>query len=196
MGNPEKKLNQIVDYIRGELTPEENARVERLIDEDPVLRRLVSWSADIRNENAVIDWNRIGSSAHALIDVQLKQLKISAKRAGKRRGITIFDSKLLPLPEGVRPATVDTRRVRYLTKDGRLDLSFYPVSLNSLEMIGQYSGNGGVSGMAVELRRGRIRLMSTANEFGLFRFPRIPKGIYSLRIRTAGAVIAEIDLEI
>ncbi len=196
MNNPEKKLSQIVDYIRGQLTPEENTKVARMIAEDPVLQKFISLSANLRKESATVDWKRIGSSAHALIDVQLKQLKMTAKRTGKRRGITIFDSKLLPLPDGVRPAIVDTRRVRFLTGDGRLDLSFYPISLNSSEVIGQYTSIESPSGMAVELRRGRVRLMSTANEFGLFRFPRIPKGTYSLRLRATDEVIAEIDFEI
>lgn len=196
MDDPEKKLSQVVDHIRGRLAPEEDAETVRLIADDPTLQRLVTLTGALREESAAVDWKRIGPSAHALIDIQLKQLALKGARPGGGCGLTVFDSKLLPLPDGVRPALVDTRRMKFLINNGQLELSFYPITLNSSEVIGQYSGNENPSGIAVELRRGRVRLVSTANEFGLFRFPRAPKGTYALRIRTADAVIAEIDLEI
>ena len=46
----------------------------------------------------------------------------------------------MPLPEGVRPAAVSTRRLKYRIGEDILEISLHPVSPASYELIGQLSG--------------------------------------------------------
>lgn len=196
MYESEKDYEQLIKFLRGQLNEEDRDEVERRLAEDPALHRLISLISELQDESDAIDWDNIQSPAHALFDRLLKDVKSSRKNEEVRRGITTFDSKFLPLPEGVRPATVDTRRIKYQVGDSQLDISLYPVSPGSYELIGQLSDLEAGETLEIELRRGHTRLSARSNEFQLFLFPRVPSGIYQLHIKSAGKVIAEVDIEL
>ena len=50
--------------------------------------------------------------------------------------------------------------------------------------------------VTVELRQNRTRFTGQANQFGLFRLPRMPEGSYSIIIKDGRRVIARMDLDI
>lgn len=192
MDKNEKVIQELIDYIRGRLDPEKRAEVADRIGKDPILQRLVALLSDLQDDLRENDWPAMKSAAHSLLGRQLKE-----KRGGERKkGITIFDSQLLPLPAGVRPAMVDTRRIRYKVDENLLDVSIYPISLNSFEVIGQLAGSDKIDSLTVTMRLGRKKFTAEANEFGLFRFPRLPKGGYILEIRTGNDPVGEFDLDI
>jgi hypothetical protein len=187
-----KNFQELIDYIRGRLDPDKRAEVAERIDKDPALQKLVEMLGGLHDDMRNIDWPEMKPAAHSLLSRQLKE-----KRGGrKKKGITIFDSQLLPLPEGVRPALVDTRRIRYKVDEKLLELSIYPVSLNSFEVIGQLAEAEKSEQLIVIMRLGRKKISTEANEFGLFRFPRLTKGSYILEIRAGDDPVGEFELEI
>lgn len=192
MDKNEKGVQELVDYIHGRLDPEKRAEVAYRIGKDPILQRLVALLSDLQNDLRANDWPAMKSAAHSLLSRQLKEKRSSERK----KGITIFDSQLLPLPAGVRPALVDTRRIRYKVDEKLLDVSIYPISLNSFEIIGQLAGSDKIDSLTITMRLGRKKFTAEANEFGLFRFPRLPKGKYILEIRTGNDPVGEFDLDI
>ena len=112
-------------------------------------------------------------------------------------GIIEFDSSLLPLPEGVRPAAVDVRRLVYRLDDFRVDLSLYPLSSEGWELIGQLvDEEGTITELDVVVRRGRTTQRFRANRFGLFRVPHLQDGVTKLTFETGRGILGAIDLEI
>lgn len=187
-----KNIQEIIDYIRGRLGPDRRAEVAKRIAKDRALQRLVTLLGGLQKDMQEIDWPAMKSAAHSLLSRQLRE-----KRGGRRKkGVTIFDSQLLPLPEGVRPALVDTRRIRYKIDEMLLEVSVYPVSLNSFEIIGQLSEAEKLAPLTVTMRLGRRKFTTEANEFGLFRFPLMTKGDYIMDIRAGDDPVGEFELEI
>ena len=187
-----KGIQELIDYIRGRLDPDKRAEIAGRIAKDPVLQRLVALLTGLQDDLHDVEWSAMKSAAHSLLGRQLKE----RKGGGRRKGVTIFDSRLLPLPEGVRPATVDTRRIRYKVEDTVLEISVYPVSLNSFEVIGQLTGTEAYRSLVATMRLGRKKFTAPANEFGLFRFPRLPKGDYIMEIRAGDDPVGEFELDI
>jgi hypothetical protein len=187
-----KNIQELIDYIRGRLDPDKRAEVADRIGKDPVLQKLVTLLGDLRDDMRETDWPDMKSAAHALLSRQLKE-----KRGGRqKKGVTIFDSQLLPLPVGVRPALVDTRRIRYKIDETLLEVSVYPVSLNSFELIGQLTEAERRQSLTITMRFGRKKFATEANEFGLFRFPRLTKGKYIIAIRAGDDPVGELELEL
>lgn len=187
-----RNIQELIDYIRGRLDPDKRAEVAARIDKDPALQKLVTLLGGLHDDMQEIDWPAMKSAAHSLLSRQLKE-----KRSGRqKRGVTIFDSQLLPLPEGVRPALVDTRRIRYKIDEMLLEVSVYPVSLNSFEVIGQLAEAENLEQLSITMRLGRKKFTTDANEFGLFRFPRLTRGNYIIEIRAGENPVGEFELEI
>lgn len=203
MGKAEKSKNwndevirQLIDYIDGHMNKEERQEMVSKLSQDKELQQIESVVRRLRQESQDINWAGIKGSVHALLDTQLKQARPGKRRPDPKQGVTTFDSKLLPLPEGVRPATVDTRRVKYTVGELMVEVSLYPVSPNSYEIIGQLSGYAIEHDITIEIRHARSRFTGHANQFGLFRFPRIPEGSYRIIIKDGRTVIARLDLDI
>jgi len=187
-----KDYQELIDFIRGRLDPAKRAEVAERIGKDPALQKLATLLSGVREDMQEVDWPTMKSAAHSLLSRQLRE-----KRDGRqKKGVTIFDSQLLPLPEGVRPALVDTRRIRYKIDDVVLEVSVYPVSLNSFELIGQLEGAEKFGELTVTMRLGRKKIVTQANEFGLFRFPRLTKGSYIMEIQAGSDPVGEFELEI
>jgi hypothetical protein len=192
----EKRFRLLADYLRGSLGDEEREVLERQIAGDPHLQKLVRMMSELRQESASIEWDKLREPVHGMFSRLLKDFKHAARDKDARRGIRTYDSKYLPLPEGVRPATVNTRRIRYQIGEVDLDLSFYPLSPGSYELIGQLSGQECGEILKVELIHGREKQLTSANQFQLFRFERVAVGVQTLKIKRKGRIIALVDIEL
>lgn len=195
MGNDNIEFGDIVDLVRGHLKPERRSRIEARIRADSVLQRLVELLMLLRSEAVSGDWKSLKPAVHALLDRQLRERRHKVTEKSATRGVTVFDSRLLPLPEGVRPALVDTGHIRYRIDAEYLELSLYPVSVNSFEIIGRFTG-GAEESFAVRLHRETKQYTSDTNEFGLFRFPRVSRGHYVLEVLRGSAVIGTVDCDV
>ncbi len=98
----------------------------------------------------------------------------------KQFGVQVFDSSLLPLPEGVRPASVDTRQLKYQVGELLVALTVYPTTIDSVELIGQIQDFDKNEKIKIKAKSGRSSQVVEIDEFGLFRFDRIDAGKCSL----------------
>ena len=196
MSKNDKDRRALVDRLLARFDGDTAEKLKTQLADDAAFEELVGLfgrSADLQ-ESA--EWQKLQSSAHLLLNSLLKDVQSARSDPDERRGVLVFDSGLLPLPEGVRPATVDTRRLRYQVGENRLELSLYPVSVKTYELIGQLGDQSDEHGFTVELLGARTHFSATADRFGVFRFPRITGGKYQLRIADDGKTIAVVDLEI
>jgi hypothetical protein len=191
-----KDIKKQVDKILSLLDGEEREKLKARLSGDPNLAELVDTIGPAADQNESAEWRKLESAAHLLLQSLLKDVHSAGKTHAEQQGVLTFDSRLLPLPEGVRPATVDTRRLRYQVGDNRLEMSLYPVSVKSYELIGQLGEQTSESGFSVELTGLGKALSVTADRYGVFRFPRVTCGKYRLRISEGGKLIAVVDLEI
>lgn len=112
-------------------------------------------------------------------------------------GVIEFDSSYLPLPEGVRPAAVDIRRLIYRLDGCRVDLSLYPLSTEGWEMIGQVvQAERELSDITVTVRHGRSQSTCSANQFHLFRVPRLESGKNTLEVKSSHRTLGTIEIEV
>jgi hypothetical protein len=194
MGDKKIQFDRLIDYARGRLDPDERIVIEKNIEQDPILKKMVEVITGMKTESDRSDWAKLEKPSHDLVDRMLHDIKKRKTRGNEKTGINIYDSGLLPLPEGVRPAEVDTRRLKYLIDEAQIELSIYPISPKSFELIGRISGIEPDRPLTVELRSGKKkRNKIEANEFNLFRYPRISSGAYDLVILDGCAVVGKIN---
>lgn len=195
MDRDSELFEQLIEYLRGGLDEQERARIAQMLADDPVLRQMADFLADSRQADSG-DWTKMRPATHSLLSHLLKDVKLSRGKEKGVRGVLTFDSRLLPLPEGVRHATVDTRRLRYQIGDQQLQISLYPVSTQSYELIGQISGSAMEGALKIKLAAGKTSMTAEANRFGIFRIPRVPIEKYTLRIMAGNRVIGVVELEL
>jgi hypothetical protein len=176
---------------RGQLSAEDRDRVERLIADDPEVRRLAGLLRALTDE---ADRDRsLKTAAKGLIGRLVKDFK-KQERERPQRGVLTFDSGLLPLPAGIRPATIDSRRLKYRKGDISLEISLYPASPGTYEIIGQFVGFETGLELDVNLRSKAREFTDRTNPFQVFHFVRIPAGDYVLTL--AGPDRQQLEFEL
>ncbi|MBD3219091.1 MAG: hypothetical protein GF310_12520 [candidate division Zixibacteria bacterium] len=195
---PEKndKYELLTDYLKGRLSGDDKKRFENLLGEDSELRRTADYVADLMRESDDIEWDKFKDPAHSVFRSLLKDYKSAQKKEDSKQGIIFFDSGNMPLPEGVRPATVNTRRLKYRIGADILEISLHPVSPASYELIGHLSGQKPGRILEIEFISGKSIKKVKSNKFQLFRLARIESGSYKIKISDGEEVIAKIDIEL
>jgi hypothetical protein len=196
MSKDDRDRKKLVDELLAQLDGETGKELKARLSDDPALAEIANLLGRSGDRQDSAEWQKLEASAHLLLKSLLRDAQSAQSDPDGQHGVLVFDSGLLPLPEGVRPATVDTRRLRYQVGKNRLELSLYPVSVKTYELIGQLSDQSNEHGFTVELLGARTRFSATSDRFGVFRFPRITGGKYQLRIADDGKTIAVVDLEI
>ncbi len=164
--------------LAGDLTPEQAATVEHL--------KTIGGEIDPASVQSMSEL------ARRLFADYIRQ----RQHPDAHLGVRVFDSQVMPLPEGVRPAGVDTRRLRYRLDDLTLELSLYPLTPESHEMIGQIEGVDRTGALTIRLEQGRRRRTTRADRFGLFRFERVEAGSGRLIIESDTGVVGCIYLDV
>lgn len=116
------------------------------------------------------------------------------KRKKETEGVCVFDSALMPLPEGVRPAIVDTRKLKYCFDECELTLSLYPVSIENFEVVGQITGVDSETKLSVLFKRGKQSVKADTDTFHLFSLQRLEKGSYSVSIKREKKIIGTVSI--
>jgi len=111
-------------------------------------------------------------------------------------GVQIYDSSLIPLPSGVRPALVDTRSLKYQVGNFVVELTVYPITLDSVEIIGQVSTMKKNSTINVSVESKGKRQKGVVDQFGLFRFDRVALGVCTLTFTTENFKEGVIELSL
>lgn len=181
--------------VRGQLKSREAKEARRVLEADPVYRDLLSGLTDGRDQRTNDYWRQLRSATHSLVDEILKQLD---QQAGKEetRGLLTYDSSLMPLPEGVRPAAVDSRRLRWACGPFRVELACHPVSTSRWELIGRLEGWDCKRPPVIILDTGKQRFTAKADEFSVFRFNRVPSSEYELIVTSGDDKLGSMALSI
>ena len=177
MNRREEELIQ--DYADGRVDENREADVRQLLARDPEACEFFQTLRALRQQAAPDRDFRI--AVGRLIGRFVDDLK-NRREGGPNRGLLTFDSGFLPLPAGIRPATVDSRRLRYAADALELELSMYPASRETYEIIGQVTGFDQGEILEVELASRQRVLREQSNPFQVFHFVRVPEGAYTLTV--------------
>jgi hypothetical protein len=189
-------LGEIIRYLKGKTSRKEAAEFKKKLKEDAqlakdyALLKKVASQFDLSPEKAML------AAVERLADRLVRDFQTGKRHKGEPYGVTVFDSKLLPLPEGVRPAVVDTRKLKYRIGDCTLDIALYPVSPDSYELIGQIVGCAEEDRFQVILKAKKDKYSTDTDQFHLFRFERVFSGKYRLSVRRGRETIAIVELEL
>ncbi len=167
-------------YVEDRLEADRRAEVERLIASDDNIRDMHRLIAALHRESR--ESGDLRQAARGLVQRFLRDFRHNKKDTRGRHGLLTFDSGLLPLPAGIRPATIDSRRLKYTAGDHELEVSMYPGSPGTYEIIGQISGFSTGAELDVRLEHSRRNFTATSNQFQVFHFVRIPAGEYTLLV--------------
>ncbi len=191
---PEEKLIRLLAYLNDNGNDRERRRIESEVAQDSRLKDDLECLRTIASALRAEDYPELREPARIM---QRQLIQAARKRPRDRRtGVVTFDSKLLPLPAGVRPATVSARRLRFTNDRVVLELSVYPVTSASYQAIGQVSGAGSGARLSVAVQCGRSRLRCEANEFHVFQVDRVPAGVCKLTISQRDTVLMLVELEL
>ena len=192
----EDKVDRLLAYLRGELNKPEAALLEKEIEGDPELKETYALLKELGGESRSIDWSEIYSTIRA-ISTRLVDDFFKKRADGQPApGVLVYDSKMLPLPTGVRPASVDVRRLKFKIDEMELMVSLYPVGPRAYEVMGQLTGYSGNESISVSLARGKKTYRTEPDSFQLFHLARVPSGNYRLVLSTASGTIADVDIDI
>lgn len=143
-----------------------------------------------------VKWSNIQILSERLASKVYDDFIFKNTPGNERAGVCRYDSSIFPVPDGVRPAAVDTRRLRYTLDSCDLELSIYPINLEAFELIGQIHGQPHDTSVNVVLTAKGGSFETRTDRFHLFRFKRIPCGTYRLCLYYDKDEIGFINLEL
>jgi len=196
MKNDNDKVGLLLRYLEGQLSEADRRMVETILKSDNESAELYAVIKGLSVEGKSADWGQVRKAAGELASRLFDDYQKRRASPKSNHGVTVFDSKILPLPAGVRPATVDSRRIRYKIGSMDLEVSLYPVSTDSYEIIGQISGTQEKAPLDVMLKSGSHIFKVEADRFHLFRFGRVPVSKYTLHIISGKRDIGTATLEL
>jgi len=196
MNDNTDKIDLLLKYINKDMPPNEVKRVERLIKSNAELAELYSTILALKKEGGRTNWPNLKKSISTLSLQMFDDFQELRKPRPKISGIRVFDSKAMPLPDGVRPAVVDCRRLKFKIDDLFLEISMYPISANAYEIIGQLSGYEKTGNLIFTLSSGKKKIMANGDKFNLFRFAKVPINDYILSIHFQNKKIGAVGLDL
>ena len=196
MDQMDDKLERVIAYLLGELDSAAAREVEALLSHDSELREVFSAVSELQKEGKEIDWSEIRQPINDMTSRLIEDFRRRKGAGGSDNGVLVYDSRYLPLPEGVRPATTGTRKLHYKFDNGELDISLYPISPESYEIVGQASGDQFGKEIRLRLKSGSTSFKTESDNFRLFRFERVPAKQYKLSIVSDGKATATVIIDI
>ncbi|MBN2225964.1 MAG: hypothetical protein JW763_01225 [candidate division Zixibacteria bacterium] len=196
MNREPDRVELLMCHLEGECSPDESRRLEALLKTDPALRRLRDFLRESTTSEKRPALYELRSAARELSARMFRDWRRMGSQTDPPRGLAVYDSKNLPIPEGVRPAVVDTRRLKYKTDDMELELSLYPVALNAYELVGQVAGPEITRPCRIELKSEARTMAAATDEFCLFYVPRLPVASYTLTVLADNRAVAVVDIDL
>jgi hypothetical protein len=190
------KIELLVRLARGQLSEDQRNQVEAELKDKPELAEAYELICRLYAESQELDWPRLSQGIKEISRQLYDDFLKSRTRPGKKSGVKVFDSGVLPAPDGVRPAAVDTRRIKYCFEDYSLEISLYPISPESYELIGHVIGAPEGTVITVNLKSRRAQQREHTDRFQLFRFERVAAGPYELVLAQGRRPIGMVNLEL
>jgi len=190
------KQELLLKFIRGELSPADKNSVQKRLASDPEFRETYGILKELHFQESGANWVQIRKATLKMSMRLYKDFKKSLREPRYNYGIMYYDSKMLPLPRGVRPARVMEHTLKYKVGECDLELSLRPMTTESYEIIGQITGyeKGNLSRVIARSRKNRFE--SDTDQFNLFRFAKIPLGSYTLDLMDGRKKIGAVAFEI
>ena len=191
-----EKIEMLIKYVGNDLAKSEKQLIKSVIKTDPEAANLLTVIKTLYKVGNKTDWTQIKASVIALSSSMFEDYQKSRKKGKAKRGVTIYDSRILPLPDGVRPAVVDCRRLKYKINGLDLEISLYPVSTDSYEIIGQLSGIEHETQLEIKLRSKNTKFSAKTDKYQLFRFDRVPIMDYQFSIHSKENHLGTVEIEL
>ena len=189
-------IELLLNYLENKLDKKARAEIEQKLAADAGLRQICSVLRQLLEDSEAVGGGESGEAVRKISDSIFDDFQKSKNNRGILRGVKLFDSQVLPLPEGVRPAVVETRRVKYRMEEYGLELSFYPVTSDAYEIIGQMTGPVADEPVRVVLKGKGCEFTADSDRFLVFRFPRVPVMKCRLYLLVKGRKLAAVDIEL
>ncbi len=188
--------HEVLEYLAGRMAPQQERKFEQRVKTDPELSELLE---DMKDISAQVDnglWRSLRDPVHNLVSKMVEQARKVVSDGPPYVGLVTFDSRLLPLPEGVRPASVGICRMKYDLGPYRVELSCHPLSASTYEVMGQVDGWQHELPPSLTLKSGSSSYSTTANQFAIYRFDRVPAQSYCLQLAEGSSIVGELTFEL
>lgn len=186
-------LNVLARYARGD-----RASMKfwsKFIEEDAESRSDAALLGRLSRLIDAVDFRRTLPASTDLAASIFRGLKADGRTESRSTAHLYFDSRSVPLPEGVRSSLSSQYRLKYQTDTGQVELSVVPVYPGRFELTGRFEGE--VPGETVEVRlKGRKTLRGQFDRYGFFSFPEVNPGVYSLSFQTSTGPVVISHLEL
>ncbi|MHA1974402.1 MAG: hypothetical protein ACTSW1_15495 [Candidatus Hodarchaeales archaeon] len=192
----DKKIMNLLAYLSNELNDQERDRFEAELHDSAELRELLEITRTHLDKDFKENYPELKKPSRNLVHQIYVDLFKGVKVKYEKKGVITFDSKLLPLPSGVRPATVTTRRLRFNNEQISLELSLYPITSASYQMIGQVMCSKSDRNYNILLHSTKNKQRCVTNEFNIFQIDRVPLGKCKMQVCEELKAIMVVDLEL
>ncbi|KAA3637767.1 MAG: hypothetical protein DWP97_00280 [Calditrichaeota bacterium] len=189
-------IDEIQKLISGKFRGKKKRELEKIIEADTELKELYIVLKKLF-ESSLLSDKKLTGATRELSGKIYSDFQKAIKLKSKKIGVQIFDSSLLPLPEGIRPAAVDTKTLRYLIDGSSLELTVYPITTDSVEIIGVVNFENDLqTEVQVVLKTQKEKFISELDQFSLFRFERIPVGKCRISFYMKKKLFGAVEIEI
>jgi|WetSurMetagenome_2_1015567.scaffolds.fasta_scaffold486866_2 hypothetical protein len=172
----------LVRYIRGDKKP--MAYWSRFIERDEAAQEKVALLTRLARMFVASDVQRLSTASQTLARHIFQSYKSAAAGSGEEIAHLYYDSRVIPLPEGVRPSLMSTRRMKFKAGAGQIELSISPIYPGRFEITGRYQGPLSIQkGRAV--LKGRRSHQGIFDNFGFFYLAPVDPGRYRLTCQLA-----------
>ncbi len=183
-------------YCCESVTAEEVREVESLFESHRGSQEMARFLKEFRRDSGHPNSQKLSSAASRLARDAIRAFLAGAGEEAPHRGIPVFDSALLPAPEGARPSGLDCRRLRYKMNEWEVDLASYPLTPDSAELMGFVSGPLVGGRLKVRLHNDHSDFCVEALADRSFRLQRVPVAKYRLLISDGDDPIGLIEVEL
>ncbi len=192
----ENKIEAAIQFVRNRLNPEQRAKFEALLKTDDELGEFVTLVKDMLNAGESLRSIEARLSVHRLARELFEDFKAGSESKSIPHGVRVFDSSCVPRPDGVRPATVEARDLKFRLDELEVEITLHPVSADSFELIGRVEGLPRGNGIKLTLKNSRTTITTRADEFQVFRFDRVARGKYRMTLEAANQTLGVVRLEV
>jgi len=181
MSQSDKKpdLETLVRYARGD----ENIKRKwaDYMNTHPETMKIAQALARMGDLIDVLDLHRLLPASKNIAGAIFDSFQAGIEQAGNMVANLYYDSREVPLPEGIRPSLNSERRLKYMAGSTDIELSIVPVFPGGFDITGRLEGGGAGFGDKINLR-GRRTYGSQMDEYGFFTFSNINPGSYRLSL--------------
>lgn len=187
-----KDEDRLLERFLAREEPSERAELRRRLESDNDFRRVLMDLLEMKSDDSA-GWDVVMPAARELARGIIDSV---AKGDLRTTGVITYDSSLLPLPQGVRSAGVDTRRLKVDLGEGGLSLTLYPVTPKSYRVMGQLHNIVRMAELTALVRAGGKSLKARCNEGGVFILDKVPAGKCEIHLRRGQRLVSKFTISI